>query len=162
MVCLNFPSIHISYNIEGLLLLKELTKINPEIGKIVAFAGSVLFFHFSSPCPSSHFLLDLYFWCQGAFEFLLDIMHEEGLGNGGVVVIDCLHVIKNLLRENNLNANHFRSVMEVSTLLSFSISLSLSHPSPSSLSFSSSSFSPTFPSLTSNFLTLFGRPRSLS
>jgi hypothetical protein len=46
---------------------------------------------------------------SGAFEMLFDIVRDEGAGNGGIVVIDCLHVIYNLLKDNPLTANHFRS-----------------------------------------------------
>eukprot|EP01125_Pyxidicula_operculata_P003769 TRINITY_DN1506_c3_g1_i1.p1 TRINITY_DN1506_c3_g1~~TRINITY_DN1506_c3_g1_i1.p1 ORF type:complete len:897 (-),score=251.85 TRINITY_DN1506_c3_g1_i1:301-2991(-) len=67
---------------ECLLLLKELTKSNQEIQKIVAFAG--------------------------AFESLFSIMSDEQMGNGGIVVQDCLSVINNLLRGNLLLVNHFR------------------------------------------------------
>lgn len=82
--------------LEGLLLLRELTKVNQEIGKIVAFAGTVLI----PGIVLAH--------TPGAFEFLMDIIQEEGMGNGGIVVADSIQVICNLLKDNNLNCVHFR------------------------------------------------------
>lgn len=69
---------------EGLLLLRELTASNHELGKILVFSG--------------------------ALEMLFDIMHEEGGAEGGIVVVDCLQVVVNLLRGTPLNISHFRYV----------------------------------------------------
>lgn len=67
---------------EGLLLLRELTASNHELGKIVVFSG--------------------------ALEMLFDIIREEGNAEGGIVVADCLQVVANLLRGTPINISHFR------------------------------------------------------
>lgn len=69
---------------QALLLLTELTKSNTEIKKIVAF--------------------------QDGFELLMNIMEEENLSSGGIVVQDCLMLMNNLLRDNTANQNHFRII----------------------------------------------------
>ncbi|MGH0132138.1 UNVERIFIED_CONTAM: hypothetical protein FKN15_049999 [Acipenser sinensis] len=68
--------------LEGLLLLQHLTKCNAAIQKIVAF--------------------------ENAFERLLDIITEEGNGDGGIVVEDCLLLLLNLLKNNSSNQNFFK------------------------------------------------------
>jgi hypothetical protein len=45
---------------------------------------------------------------ENAFDRLLDIVYEEGLSDGGIIVQDCLHLIHNLLRKNVSNQNYFR------------------------------------------------------
>lgn len=67
-------------------MLIELTRSNVEIQKIVAFGARD----------------------GSAFEMLLAIIEKEGLGNGGIVVQDCLHLLNNLLRGNTSNQNFFR------------------------------------------------------
>eukprot|EP01114_Cavostelium_apophysatum_P021398 TRINITY_DN7452_c0_g1_i1.p1 TRINITY_DN7452_c0_g1~~TRINITY_DN7452_c0_g1_i1.p1 ORF type:complete len:901 (+),score=274.81 TRINITY_DN7452_c0_g1_i1:141-2843(+) len=67
---------------EALLLLLGLTKSNQEIQKIITF--------------------------EGAFEILLNIIYEEGLSDGSIVVQDCLQLINNLLKGNVSNQNYFR------------------------------------------------------
>lgn len=62
---------------EGLLLLTELTRSNAEIQKIVAF--------------------------EGGFDRLLDIMGEEQMNQGGVVVVDCIVLLMALLADNPSN-----------------------------------------------------------
>ncbi|XP_026988621.1 general vesicular transport factor p115 isoform X2 [Tachysurus fulvidraco] len=66
----------------GLLLLQQLTKGNAAIQKIVAF--------------------------ENAFERLLDIIFEEGMSDGGIVVEDCLLLLLNLLKNNSSNQNFFK------------------------------------------------------
>jgi hypothetical protein len=75
---------------EGLLLLLELTKTNQEIQKILAF--------------------------EGVFDQLFEIMKDEGMANGTIVVQDCLHLIINLLRDNISNQNLFREMGCISKL----------------------------------------------
>jgi hypothetical protein len=60
-----------------LLLLTELTRGNQEIQKIVAF--------------------------EGGFDRLLEIMREEQMNQGGVVVVDCLALLAALLADNPSN-----------------------------------------------------------
>ncbi|XP_016063034.1 PREDICTED: general vesicular transport factor p115 isoform X1 [Miniopterus natalensis] len=67
---------------DGVLLLQALTRSNGAIQKIVAF--------------------------ENAFERLLDIITEEGNGDGGIVVEDCLILLQNLLKNNNSNQNFFK------------------------------------------------------
>ncbi|XP_077160805.1 general vesicular transport factor p115 isoform X2 [Paroedura picta] len=67
---------------DGVLLLQQLTKSNAAIQKIVAF--------------------------ENAFERLLDIITEEGNGDGGIVVEDCLLLLQNLLKNNNSNQTFFK------------------------------------------------------
>jgi intracellular protein transport protein USO1 len=79
---------------ETLLMLIELTRTNVEIQKIVAFG----------PRDGS------------AFEMLLSIIEQEGLGNGGIVVQDSLLLLNNLLRGNISNQNFFRETRCISRL----------------------------------------------
>ncbi|XP_032875975.1 general vesicular transport factor p115 isoform X2 [Amblyraja radiata] len=67
---------------DGLLLLQQLTKGNAAIQKIVAF--------------------------ESAFERLLDIITEEGMSDGGIVVEDCLLLLLNLMKNNSSNQNFFK------------------------------------------------------
>ncbi|XP_060707486.1 general vesicular transport factor p115 isoform X2 [Hemiscyllium ocellatum] len=67
---------------DGLLLLQQLTKANAAIQKIVAF--------------------------ENAFERLLDIITEEGMSDGGIVVEDCLLLLLNLMKNNSSNQNFFK------------------------------------------------------
>ncbi|XP_072898448.1 general vesicular transport factor p115 isoform X4 [Hemitrygon akajei] len=67
---------------DGLLLLQQLTKGNAAIQKIVAF--------------------------ENAFERLLDIITEEGMSDGGIVVEDCLLLLLNLMKNNSSNQNFFK------------------------------------------------------
>ncbi|KAH7689813.1 Vesicle tethering protein p115-like protein [Dioscorea alata] len=62
---------------EALLLLTYLTREAEEIQKIVVF--------------------------EGAFEKIFSIIQEEGGSDGGVVVQDCLELLKNLIRKNASN-----------------------------------------------------------
>ncbi|KAJ0967728.1 hypothetical protein J5N97_024645 [Dioscorea zingiberensis] len=62
---------------EALLLLTYLTREAEEIQKIVVF--------------------------EGAFEKIFSIIQEEGGSEGGVVVQDCLELLKNLIRKNASN-----------------------------------------------------------
>lgn len=59
------------------MLLTELTRSNQEIQKIVAF--------------------------EGGFDRLLDIMGEEQMNQGGVVVVDCIVLLTALLSDNPSN-----------------------------------------------------------
>lgn len=67
---------------DGLLLLIHLTKGNSNIQKIVAF--------------------------ENAFERLLDIVDEEEMSDGGVVVEDCLTLLLTLLKNNSSNQTFFK------------------------------------------------------
>jgi uncharacterized membrane protein len=67
---------------QTLLLLKQLTKGNANIQKIVAF--------------------------ENAFDRLFDVISEEGYASGGIVVEDCLLLMLNLLRNNTSNQNFFK------------------------------------------------------
>ncbi|XP_069781626.1 general vesicular transport factor p115 isoform X2 [Narcine bancroftii] len=67
---------------DGLLLLQQITKGNAAIQKIVAF--------------------------DNAFERLLDIITEEGMSDGGIVVEDCLLLLLNLMKNNSSNQNFFK------------------------------------------------------
>ncbi|OQV22390.1 General vesicular transport factor p115 [Hypsibius exemplaris] len=67
---------------DGVLLLYFITKNDPSLQKIIAFGK--------------------------AFEILLDIVRDEGCGEGGVVVEDCLLVISNLLANNASNIKLFK------------------------------------------------------
>ncbi|XP_053393471.1 general vesicular transport factor p115-like isoform X2 [Mercenaria mercenaria] len=78
---------------DALLLLNQLTKSNANIQKIVAF--------------------------ENAFERLLDIIHEEGGIDGGIVVEDCLLLLLNLLKNNSSNQNFFREGSHVKYLTPF-------------------------------------------
>lgn len=65
-----------------LLLLIQLTKGNANIQKIVAF--------------------------ENAFDRIFDVISQEGLADGGIVVEDCLLLMLNLLRGNISNQNFFK------------------------------------------------------
>ena len=67
---------------EALLLLIELTGLNVEIQKNIAFLG--------------------------AFEKLLDILEAEGMSDGNVIIEDCLLLAQNLMRDNEHNQVYFR------------------------------------------------------
>lgn len=67
---------------EALLLLVALTRGNEELQKLVAF--------------------------EGAFERAFSIIAEEGGGDGGIVVQDCLELCNNLLRDAPSNQTLFR------------------------------------------------------
>ncbi|KAL4240944.1 Vesicle-mediated ER to Golgi transport protein [Mactra antiquata] len=78
---------------DALLLLNQLTRGNANIQKIVAF--------------------------ENAFERLLDIIHEEGSVDGGIVVEDCLLLLLNLLKHNTSNQNFFREGSHIKYLMPF-------------------------------------------
>ncbi|XP_045475896.1 general vesicular transport factor p115 [Harmonia axyridis] len=67
---------------DALLLLINLTKNNANIQKIVAF--------------------------ENAFDRLFEVITEEGLTEGGIVVEDCLILMLNLLKNNTSNINFFK------------------------------------------------------
>ncbi|XP_044758841.1 general vesicular transport factor p115 [Coccinella septempunctata] len=67
---------------DALLLLINLTKNNANIQKIVAF--------------------------ENAFDRLFEVIIEEGLTEGGIVVEDCLILMLNLLKNNTSNINFFK------------------------------------------------------
>ncbi|KAG1714455.1 General vesicular transport factor p115 [Nymphon striatum] len=67
---------------DALLLLQQLTKNHANIQKIIAF--------------------------ENAFDRLLDIVEEEGLSDGGIVVEDCLVLLLNLLKNNTSNQTFFK------------------------------------------------------
>jgi hypothetical protein len=67
---------------DALLLLINLTKSNANIQKIVAF--------------------------ENAFDRLFDVIKEEGLTDGGIVVEDCMLLMLNLLKNNTSNINFFK------------------------------------------------------
>ncbi|KAL3272783.1 hypothetical protein HHI36_014243 [Cryptolaemus montrouzieri] len=67
---------------DALLLLINLTKSNANIQKIVAF--------------------------ENAFDRLFEVITEEGLTEGGIVVEDCLILMLNLLKNNTSNINFFK------------------------------------------------------
>lgn len=78
---------------DAILVLFELTKSNKQIQKIVAF--------------------------ENAFDRLLAIIKVEGYSEGGIVVLDCINVLQNLLQENNSNQSFFREASLISHLLPF-------------------------------------------
>ena len=78
---------------DAILLLSELTSANKQIQKIVAF--------------------------ENAFDRLLAIICNEGFSDGGIVVDDCINVLKNLLKGNNSNQSFFREASLVSQLVPF-------------------------------------------
>ena len=78
---------------DAILVLLELTKSNKQIQKIVAF--------------------------ENAFDRLLAIVQVEGYSEGGIVVLDCINVLQNLLHENNSNQSFFREASLISHLLPF-------------------------------------------
>lgn len=67
---------------DALLLLIELIKGNANIQKIVAF--------------------------ENAFDRLFDVIRDEGLSDGGIVVEDCLILMINLLKNNSSNQQFFK------------------------------------------------------
>ncbi|KAJ4749902.1 Golgin candidate 6 [Rhynchospora pubera] len=77
---------------EALLLLTYLTREAEEIKKIVAF--------------------------EGAFEKIFSIIKEEGGSDGGVVVQDCLELLKNLIRNNASNQILLRETIGYDPLVS--------------------------------------------
>ncbi|KAL3643675.1 hypothetical protein CASFOL_014490 [Castilleja foliolosa] len=77
---------------EALLLLTYLTREAEEIQKILAF--------------------------EGAFEKIFSIIKEEGGSEGGVVVQDCLELLKNLLRNNASNQVLLREAIGFDPLIS--------------------------------------------
>ena len=78
---------------DALLLLLQLTRNNRQIQKIVAF--------------------------DNAFDRLLSIVQEEGWSDGGIVVEDCLLIIRNLLKGNNSNQTFFREASLIPHLVPF-------------------------------------------
>ena len=78
---------------DAILLLAELTQSNKQIQKIVAF--------------------------ENAFDRLLAIIYEEGYGDGGIVVEDCINVLLNLLKGNNSNQAYFRETNLINHLVPF-------------------------------------------
>ena len=78
---------------DALLLLQQLTRLNRQIQKIVAF--------------------------ENGFDRLLAIMQEEDLSDGGIVVEDCLHIMYNLLKGNNSNQAFFREASQIQQLVPF-------------------------------------------
>ncbi|KAJ3671660.1 hypothetical protein LUZ60_007739 [Juncus effusus] len=77
---------------EALLLLTYLTREAEEIQKIVVF--------------------------EGAFEKIFSIIREEGASDGGVVVQDCLELLKNLIRHNTSNQILLRETIGYDPLVS--------------------------------------------
>ena len=67
---------------EGLLFLHEMCESNAEIQKIVTF--------------------------EEIFDTVLSIVEEEGFSDGGIIVIDCLALIRVLLEGTDANQNFFR------------------------------------------------------
>ncbi|EDV25698.1 uncharacterized protein TRIADDRAFT_24021, partial [Trichoplax adhaerens] len=67
---------------EGLLLMMQLTKANNAIQKLIAF--------------------------ENGFDYIIDIIAREGYSVGGIVVEDCLLILRNLLNSNVSNQNFFR------------------------------------------------------
>lgn len=67
---------------EGILALLELTRSSPAIQKIVVF--------------------------ENTFDFLLQIIEQEGHSDGSVVVADCLNLMLQLLADNTSNIGFFR------------------------------------------------------
>ena len=67
---------------ETLLLLVELTRANQEVQKVVAF--------------------------ESAFERLITIIGNAGYSAGGIIVVDALTVLRNLLEGNHSNQTFFR------------------------------------------------------
>ncbi|XP_070186346.1 general vesicular transport factor p115-like isoform X2 [Littorina saxatilis] len=78
---------------DALLLLNQLTKGNANIQKIVAF--------------------------ENAFERILDIIVEEGVSDGGIVVEDCLLLLLSLLKNNTSNQNFFKEGSYIQRLTQF-------------------------------------------
>jgi len=78
---------------DAILVLYELTHANKQIQKIVAF--------------------------ENAFDRLLAIIQVEGYSEGGIVVLDCINVLQNLLFDNNSNQSFFREANLIHCLLPF-------------------------------------------
>lgn len=78
---------------DALLLLIELTKSNKQIQKIVAF--------------------------ENAFDRLLAIIRDEGYSDGGIIVQDCIAILRNLLYDNNSNQSFFREASLINQLVPF-------------------------------------------
>ena len=78
---------------DAILVLYELTYANKQIQKIVAF--------------------------ENAFDRLLAIIKVEGYSEGGIVVLDCVNVLQNLLFDNNSNQSFFREANLIHCLLPF-------------------------------------------
>ena len=78
---------------DALLLVLELTRSNSQIQKIVAF--------------------------ENAFERLMSIVHDEGLSDGGIIVLDCITVMHNLLNNNASNQSFYREASQIQSLVPF-------------------------------------------
>ena len=78
---------------DALLLLLELTRSNSQIQKIIAF--------------------------ENAFERLMAIITEEGLSDGGIVVLDCIRIMQNLLKGNSSNQSFYCEASQIQTLVPF-------------------------------------------
>ncbi|EDQ89963.1 uncharacterized protein MONBRDRAFT_18885 [Monosiga brevicollis MX1] len=78
---------------QGLLIIYELTRGNADVQKIVAF--------------------------ENAFERMFRIIAEEGHCDGGVIVLDCLRLMHNLLYLNPSNQNYFRELSCVQKIPGF-------------------------------------------
>ena len=78
---------------DAILVLFELTYANKQIQKIVAF--------------------------ENAFDRLLGVIQIEGYSDGGIVVLDCINVLQNLLFDNNSNQSFFREANLIPGLLPF-------------------------------------------
>lgn len=78
---------------DTLLLLLELTRSNSQIQKIVAF--------------------------ENAFERLMAIITDEGLSDGGIVVLDCICIMQNLLKGNSSNQSFYCEASQIQTLVPF-------------------------------------------
>ncbi|KAL5273138.1 USO1 family protein [Megaselia abdita] len=81
---------------DALLLLIQLTKINSNIQKIVAF--------------------------ENAFDRVFDIVRDEGFSDGGIVVEDCFILLINLLKHNTSNQQFFKEgsyIQKISPMFKF-------------------------------------------
>lgn len=81
---------------DALLLLIQLTKVNSNIQKIVAF--------------------------ENAFDRIFDIVRDEGFSDGGIVVEDCFILLINLLRHNTSNQQFFKEgsyIQKISPMFKF-------------------------------------------
>ena len=90
---------------DALLLVYQLTRSNSQIQKIVAF--------------------------ENAFERLMNIIHQEGYSDGGIIVEDCIAIMQNLLRGNSSNQAFFREASQIQLLVpffQFKITSSMSWP----------------------------------
>ncbi|KAJ1895019.1 Vesicle-mediated ER to Golgi transport protein [Kickxella alabastrina] len=81
---------HEFVRIEGIQLLIAMTESNADIQKIVAF--------------------------ENAFDYLLNIVNDEGGARGNIVVQDCLQLLHNLLNYNISNQNFFREASGIQKL----------------------------------------------